>query len=222
MSADRVETEISEVIPPAVVSAQPDPLRYRKAAPRLPAEGPVDLRQWAPPGDELEIEIGFGRGNFLFERAYAAPRAALLGIEVKTKFTFLVHERVTSEKLNVRVFANDAREIFSRALPAASVARIFVNFPDPWWKRRHAGRTVVGQGLLEHVVRLLRDGGEFFVQTDVEDRALQFVDAIRQCEALALKGDPFVADNPYNARSNRERRAISDGLPIYRILAHKR
>lgn len=201
---------------------QPDPLRYRKAAPRLPDEGSIDLREFGRGDAPIEIEIGFGRGNFLFERAYAAPKSVLIGIEVKTKWTYLVHERVTSEKLNVRVFANDARDVLGRAMPDGCVERVFVNFPDPWWKRRHAGRTVVGKDLLEHVARLLKPAGELFIQTDVESRALQFVEAIRECSELALAGDPFVPDNTYQARSNRERRAIADGLAIHRILAVKR
>ena len=98
-----------------------------------------------------------------------------------------------------------------------------MNFPDPWWKKRHAKRRVLSDELLAELARLLRPGGELFVQTDVEDRAAEYVAALRAQGAFHLAGEGgFVSENPYRARSNREKRALADGLPIYRVLAHRR
>jgi tRNA (guanine-N7-)-methyltransferase len=72
---------------------------------------------------------------------------------------------------------------------------------------------------LPEVVRVLRPGGELFVQTDVEERALQYEQAIAAAPGLVpAPGGPRVADNPFRARSPREHRAIEDGLPIHRLL----
>ncbi len=74
----------------------------------------------------------------------------------------------------------------------------------------------------DDIARLLRAGGAFFVQTDVEDRATLYRDLLRAHAAFTLEGaDGFVADNPFGSVSNREARAIEDGLPVYRILARR-
>jgi len=124
------------------------------------------------------------------------------------------------------VICEDARFALPRLGPDASVDRFFFNFPDPWWKRKHHKRRILDSRLLDAAVRLLQDGGELFVQTDVEPRFRQLVDQLSARVELRPKGDepgsPLLADNPYGARSNRERRVMADGLPIYRLRFDRR
>jgi tRNA (guanine-N7-)-methyltransferase len=205
---------------------EPDPRRYVKLAPAPPEQGPIEVHSLvAGRGSEAtyELEIGFGRGMFLLERAHVAPDSVLLGIEIKRKWAYLVAERAARMGLhNVRVFGADARDVLERLTPDASFSRVFMHFPDPWWKKRHAKRRLRGPGMFDPVARLLAPGGELFIQTDVEDRAAGFLEDLRGHGAFELPEQGFVADNPFEARSNREKRAISDGLPVYRILAHRR
>lgn len=201
---------------------QPDPHRYRALAP-CPPEGPLDLRTLLPGEGEVELEIGFGHGQFLYERAAARPDVKLFGIEIKKKWSYLVAERCKRRGLhNVVVWGADARQVLPR-IAADSVARVFMHFPDPWWKKRHAKRRISGATLLDELARILVPGGEFFLQTDVPDRAEAHLEAVRAHGAFVLCGDGgYVAENPYSARSNREARAALDGLPVYRTLAQKR
>lgn len=200
---------------------QPDPHRYRAIAP-APPEGPLDLPTLLPGSGEIEIEIGFGHGLFLYERAAQRPDARLLGLEIKRKWAFLVAERCLKRGLsNVTVWAADARMLLPR-VPAASVARLYMHFPDPWWKKRHLKRRLIGDTLLDEIARVLRPDGEFFLQTDVAERASLHLAAIAEHPAFALAGrEGYLDDNPYGARSNREARAALDGLPVYRTLARK-
>jgi tRNA (guanine-N7-)-methyltransferase len=196
-------------------------------APRLP-DGPVRVEDVLPGEGPLEIEIGPGRGGFLFERAAARPDVRLLGIEIRLKWAALVDERLKKLGLGGRVRAvnGDAREVLGRLLPDASVAAFFLHFPDPWWKQRHAKRLVMGPGLLEQMGRLLEAGGELFVQTDVEERAALYEAEIGAHAAFEPAGDapgsPRLAENPYGARSPREHHAVADGLPIHRLRYRRR
>jgi tRNA (guanine-N7-)-methyltransferase len=214
----------SETLTRADEPSEPDPRRYVALAPAAP-EGPIDLPAlWPATHDgEIELEIGFGRGMFLIERAQFAPDARLLGIEIKRKWAYLVSERAKRLELaGVRVFGADARDVLLRLGPDHSLARAFMHFPDPWWKKRHAKRRLRGQDTLDPLARLLRPGAELFIQTDVEDRAEDFVADLRGHGAFEVPADPFIADHAYGARSNREKRAITDGLPVYRILVRRR
>ena len=197
----------------------PPPIRYAEMALAVPAEGPIDLRTLVPGEGPIEIEIGFGRGRFLLERARAAPDSRVIGIEIKSKLAHWVEQRRAREGLtNAIALWGDAREALTRAIPDACVTRAFVHFPDPWWKKRHTKRRVVDESFLDHVARLLVPGGELFVQTDVADRAEQMRDAIVAQGSFTLLARD---DNPYGARSNREARADEDGLPVYRLHARR-
>jgi tRNA (guanine-N7-)-methyltransferase len=80
----------------------------------------------------------------------------------------------------------------------------------------------MGDALLDAIVRLLEDGGELFVQTDVEERAVEYETRIAEWPVLVPAGDApgsaRLAESPFVARSPRERRAMEDGLPIHRLL----
>jgi tRNA (guanine-N7-)-methyltransferase len=191
-------------------------------APRLPDGGRIDLSTLVT-GQWLELEVGPGRGWFLVERAEAEARLAFLGLEVRRKWASVVDARLRARGLGgrARVFAEDAAFALQRLDPEGSVMRVFVHFPDPWWKKRHQKRLVIREEFIGQVARLLQIGGELFVQTDVEERARAYEVLVATEPRLAPYGDasgsPRVAENPYGARSPRERRAISDGLPVHRL-----
>ena len=191
-------------------------------APRLPEADPVEVRSLVH-AEWVEVEIGPGRGWFLVERAAVEPRAALVGLEVRRKWATIVDARLRARGLGerARVFAEDALWALPRLSPDRSVRRVFVHFPDPWWKKRHQKRLVVRDALLDQIARLLEPGGELFVQTDVEERAIAYESLVALDARFRPMGDapssPWLADNPYGARSPRERRAITDGLPVHRL-----
>ena len=193
-------------------------------APRLPAElDVVDPREviGGAPGP-LELEIGPGRGGFLFERLAAAP-VRMMGLEIRRKWATIVDNRLRDRGYGqrARVFAEDAKVAVAR-FPDACVNAVYVHFPDPWWKRRHHKRLVVGGDFVQSLQRVLIPAGELFVQTDVEDRAQAYFEVLSQVSGLEPMGpSPWIDENPYEARSTREHHAISDGLPIYRLRYRK-
>ena len=201
-----------------MAAGTPPPIRYELLA-RRPPEGVIDLETLVPGTGELELEIGFGRGRFLIERAQAAPGSRIVGIEIKSKWSHLVEERRKKLGLgNVVALYGDAREVLPRLGPDGSLARAFVHFPDPWWKKRHARRRVVDDALMTQLGRLMRPGGALFVQTDVEERAIAMAERIAGSASFRV-APGFAQPNPYGARSNREARADEDGLPVFRIHA---
>jgi tRNA (guanine-N7-)-methyltransferase len=198
-------------------------LRYARA-PRLPADDRIDVRRLLEARSErLEIEVGPGRGGFMMDRLTAREDVTLVGLEVKRKWVTIVNERLARAGLGSRgrVFAEDARLALPRLQPDGAIDAFFFLFPDPWWKKRHQKRLVLDPTLLDQVARLLRAKGELFVQTDVEERAALYETEIDAHAAFAPAGDARgsarVAENAYQGRSHRERRAIEDQIPIYRL-----
>ncbi len=196
---------------------------YDDVARLPPGEERIDLRSLVA-GAWTELEIGPGpKAGFLVERAIAAPEAALVGLEIRKKWAFVGDARLAKQghARRARVFCEDARHALPRLGPDASVRRVFLHFPDPWWKKRHEKRLVMSDALMDQVARLLEPGGELFVQTDVEERAELYERVVSSHPGFAPDGDvpgsPRLAENPFGARSPREHRAIADGLPVHRF-----
>ena len=206
---------------PVQVPAAP---RAYADAPRRP-EGPFDIRELVAReyATAIELEIGPGRGGFAFERLAADPSVAVIGLEVRRKWATLVDARLAKggHSARARVYAEDSLDVLPRISPAASVSKIYLHFPDPWWKKRHQKRLVVGDKFTSHAARVLRVHGELYVQTDVAIRGKQYEFELGLCPFFDACGDTDgsarLKENPYNARSPREHRAIADGLPIVRL-----
>ncbi len=198
-------------------------------APRLPEGDHVDLRSLdsreAVSTREIELEIGPGpKAGFLLERAVSAPDALLIGLEIRRKWATVGDEKLkkAGHGARARVFCEDARLALPRLGPDGSVRRVFLHIPDPWWKKRHHKRLVMGDVFLHEVARLLMPSGELFIQTDVEERAELYARVVGADPSFAPAGDvegsSLIAENPFGARSPREHRAIADGLPVHRML----
>jgi tRNA (guanine-N7-)-methyltransferase len=189
-------------------------------APRLPEGDALDpAALLACFASRLELEIGTGRGGFLLERLQNDASLAMIGLEIRYKWATILDARLKTLGFGERgrVFAEDARSALPR-LRGSSLHAVFVHFPDPWWKRRHKKRRVITSELVREVGRLLVPGGELFLQTDVAERAEQYQDAVESSSLFVPWGDSArVAENPYGARSPRERRAEADGLPVVRL-----
>jgi tRNA (guanine-N7-)-methyltransferase len=192
--------------------------------PNLPAIGPIEITELLGAERVIELEIGFGRARFLLDRAALNPETTFFGIETRRKWVHRAAGRAIKRALaNVIVRHGDAREAASRIVPDGCLERVFVNFPDPWWKARHQKRLVLGDAVVSSLARLLADGGELFVQTDVDFRAEAYRELLGSSPDLEPAGqDGLVEDNPFGARSSREIRCEDLGLPIFRLLFTRR
>lgn len=131
------------------------------------AGAPLDpFRLFAEPPRALWLEIGFGGGEHLAAQAAAHPDWGFIGCEVFVNGVASLVRHIAADGLaNLRIFPEDARFLLP-ALPDACLAGIFLLFPDPWPKARHHKRRFVSPDNLDHLARLLIDGGEFRFASD--------------------------------------------------------
>jgi tRNA (guanine-N7-)-methyltransferase len=114
----------------------------------------------------LWLEIGFGGGEHLAWQAEAHPEILLIGAEVYRNGIAGLLGQVAARRLdNVRLWPEDARDLIDR-LPDHRVERVFLVFPDPWPKSRHAERRFVGPNNLAALARVMAPGAELRVATD--------------------------------------------------------
>jgi tRNA (guanine-N7-)-methyltransferase len=125
-----------------------------------------DLFGFSPRG--VEIEVGSGKGLFLRQQAAVNPEVGFLGVERAGKWLRLSAERIAREgHANIRLIRGDAFDLLARWVPAGSVSAIHVYFPDPWPKKRHAKRRLLGRALFDLSARALGLHGILAIATDV-------------------------------------------------------
>jgi tRNA (guanine-N7-)-methyltransferase len=125
----------------------------------------LDPGQALPPVP-LWLEIGFGAGEHIAWQAEAAPQVTLIGCEVYRNGIAALLGQIERRGLrNIRLWPDDARLLIDR-LPESCLARVFLLFPDPWPKARHAERRFVSPANLARLARVMQPGAELRVATD--------------------------------------------------------
>ncbi len=119
--------------------------------------------------DDVWLEVGFGGGEHLVWQAEQNPRVGILGCEPFINGVAKVISEIDARDLkNVRVHADDARFLLERLTPA-SLARVFILYPDPWPKQKHNKRRFVNDETLELISAALKPGGELRFASDIPD-----------------------------------------------------
>jgi len=143
----------------------------------------------------LVVEIGFGRGEFLLGRAEREPGTAFVGIERSRKRAYKMARRLARrpEIGNVRLVAEPAEQAVAELFAPDSVAELWINFSDPWPKKRHHKRRLVQPAFVALLARRLAPGGVLEVATDDPGYA-EWIDAVLAGEARLANA---VAPLPY-------------------------
>lgn len=190
---------------------------YRSAPEPLAVE-----RVFARPALPLHLDIGSARGRFLLKMAQIEPDKNYLGVEIREPLVAEANRLATERNLsNLRYEfcnASHALDVFLENLPADILDRVTVQFPDPWYKKKHAKRRMLNEKIIETVVRHLKPAGKIFIQTDVDFLAEEMFAVARQNSFLQ---EFEISENPFPVRTERENAVEEKNLPIYRRLFEK-
>ena len=190
-----------------------------ESLPRLsiPAEGDP-LAGFDPRPDTLWLEIGFGGGEHVAAQAGAHPEVGYLACEVfiegVAKCLAAVEEKALT---NVRFWTEDARQLVDR-MPAASIDRVFILFPDPWPKKKHHKRRIIQPDFLDALARAMKPGARLRFATDVRSYAdealLRFLDDTR-FSWRAEKADDWRVPPVDHVRTRYEAKNLGDIAPVF-------
>ena len=166
----------------------------------------------------LVLEIGFGRGEFLIELARGAPAVAHLGVEISWKRVLRVARRLArSELRNVRLLHAPGERVVAELLATASLEAAWINFSDPWPKRRHQRRRLVQPPLVAALAERLAPGGMLHVATDERGYA-EHIDAVLAAEARlenAYAPEPWLPEVPGRRPTAYELEWRAEGRPLH-------
>jgi len=134
------------------------------------------------------LEIGFGNGDALLDMALRYPDTNFIGIEVHEPGVGQALMGIESNALtNVKIIQHDAMEVLQHMVPAASLNRVLLFFPDPWRKKRHFKRRIVQTEFIELVANKLEAGGVLHCATDWQDYAEWMLEKLQASDKLDNK-----------------------------------
>ena len=182
------------------------------------AERPIDWARRFGRQAPLDVEIGFGNGEFMVRRAREHPERDLVGIELEWPSVQRGLRRIAqAEVTNVRILQVDARVALERLFRPQSLDLVYSLFPCPWPKERHAGRRLFSHGFLRLLNSRLRPGGQVQVVTD--DRPyLEWV--LEQTPDTGF--DVHWEEIPPRYDTKYERKWRAQGARFYELRLHKR
>jgi len=114
----------------------------------------------------LHVELGTGRGGFISELATRNPEINYIGIEANQDVLYYAAQKVAERQIaNIRLLLLNVENITDIFTPG-EVSRLYINFCDPWPKKRHTKRRLTNSRFLERYRSILIKGGELFFKTD--------------------------------------------------------
>ena len=172
----------------------------------------------------LELEIGFGRPHFFLDRAEIKKNHNLVGIEWKRRHVLLANKGAARRNLqNAVALHGNAWWLTGSLFPPTSLQNIFINFPDPWWKKKHQKRRIVNDVFAQLFLSRMKVGAHLLIQSDVASLLEGYMEAFEPCNQLQNVAGPYrpFPHNPSGARSHREKKCVSQGIPVFRALYRK-
>ena len=186
---------------------------YYRQAPQ-----PIDVEAaFADPDKPLLLDIGCARGRFLLRMAEAEPTWNYLGVEIREPLVEEANRLASEAGLDNLLYAFcNAMLWLDRLLdgiPQGMLQAVTIQFPDPWFKKKHAKRRMVNAEMVNTIAKHLASGGCVFVQTDIEFLADEMFSLFRADDQFVES--PF-KDNPFSVKTEREKAVEDKSLPVFR------
>lgn len=157
----------------------------------LPDPSPGGLREMMAAGIargwELAVELGCGSGNFLVEMAARHPAMAFTGFELRYKRLVKAARKIERKGLDNAWLVRELAERFPLYFEPASLARVYLNFPDPWPKPSQWKHRLVNREFISALGRYLKPGGRFCFKTDHSGYLLHVLSIVAQAPGWKIR-----------------------------------
>ncbi len=166
----------------------------------------------------LKLEIGFGMGSFLIEMSAQEPKTNFIGMDFYHKGIRKLMTRIKKLQLeNIRVAYGDVRSKIPLLFKDGELETVYINFPDPWPKKRHVKRRLIKPEFVKLLGQKLSPEGQIYLATDSEPYANEMLEYFN-ADPLFQNRDPetgFMENRIGLPKTKYEKNFINAGHRIY-------
>ncbi|MDD1401304.1 tRNA (guanosine(46)-N7)-methyltransferase TrmB [Limosilactobacillus reuteri] len=171
----------------------------------------------------LHLEVGMGKGQFIIGMAKAHPEINFIGLEIQRTVAAIALKKALEEDLpNLQLICGDGEDL-QEYFEDGEVAKMYLNFSDPWPKKRHAKRRLTYKTFLATYQQILQDQGVIELKTD--NMGL-FEFSLESMNNYGMIFDGVWLDlhhseeNEHNVETEYEQKFAAKGQPIYKLIAN--
>lgn len=169
------------------------------------------------------LEIGSGKGDFILKMAEKFPQCTFIGVEKNVTCAGISAKKIVESGLtNIKLLWIDAINLLP-LFQDESISYIFLNFSDPWPKRRHHKRRLTSEIFLNEYYRVLAKGGKLIFKTDNIDLFNDSLEYFTENNLFTLvnKTNNYLGDDEFDAQTEYEEYFRKEGTPINRVIYQK-
>ena len=192
---------------------------------QLPLSLPSKTLLFKNPNYPIHLDIGSAKGEFLIELAINNPNWNFIGLEIRELLVSSSEEKRKRLGLqNLRFLycnVNISLDEWLSDLDHEQLKRVSIQFPDPWFKRKHLKRRVLKKSLLSSIARTMSINGELFIQSDILkliEYMSNIIDDNIYFDRKVVNGLKWLESNPYEVFTDRELFVLRQNSPIYRAM----
>ncbi len=185
-----------------------------------PKEYRGKMQQLFKNNNKIEVEIGMGKGDFIINKARLNPNINFIGIEKYASVLVKAVKKLENVELNnlkiMNIDADTIDEVF-----ASEIDQIYLNFSDPWPKKKHANRRLTSPLFLDKYDKIFKNDKVIEMKTDNRNLFEYSLVTLSQKKYLfeEIKLDLYTDLNADNIQTEYEKKFVSLGLPIYKLKA---
>lgn len=171
----------------------------------------------------IQLEVGMGKGQFIIGMAKAHPEINFIGLEVERTVAAIALKKALQDPLpNLQFICADGANLTSFFMPH-QIQKMYLNFSDPWPKKRHTKRRLTYHTFLDGYQEILQQQGTIELKTD---NMGFFEYSLQSLNNYGMKFDGVWLDlhnsdeNKHNIQTEYEQKFSEKGQPIYKLTAH--
>ena len=184
---------------------------------------PSLIEMFDDPKLNMHLDIGCAAGEFLFDLALVNTKWNYLGIEIRERLVKTAKLKVQEKEIKNLYFvfgnANNILNDFHSEFIVRNVKSISLNFPDPWFKKRHYKRRLIQPKFINHLSKSMQKGSLIFIKTDVKDLfdymnfTISNNSSFKELDKIGFKySESF---NPNKIQTSREKYVIGNRINIF-------
>lgn len=168
------------------------------------------------------LEIGCGKGKFLSEMALKFPNLTFIGVEVNVTCAGFTAKKLVEQQIQNAKLIRANADVVLPQITSNSVEGLFLNFSDPWPKKRHAKRRLTSNSFLSEYYRVIKKGGKLIFKTDNYDLFTYSIEMFNESPFHLLKADEnYDGQDDFDICTEYEENFRNNNQPIYRLVLEK-